>query len=409
MDEARIHRLSWDKLTKRKDVGGLGFRDFSCFNDAMIAKQCWRIMLNPSDLWVRVIKGIYFPNCTFLEALKGARVSWAWSSLLEGRNLLLKGLIWRVGDGRSIDFWKDPWVSNLVNFKLAVRDSVSVFENAKVADFIVGGRWDCVKLAIVVSFEELNEIKKVPIFVYGSRNKITWAAAKNGSYSVKTGYHLARSFLAENMSLKPSSSSSFPSGVWSSLWKGRCEYVFQGTHVNSLASINVVEAAFLQFWSVAVADRSPAVSLGSMGFTAADKWVLPPKGVIKVNTEVAFDQPSGRAGFGAIAHSWDRAVVGGVAFRSVAPSSFGAEALAVLKGAAGDWKGDSVVEDFRVVAQELQSVSFSWVRRSGNLAVNWLARSASKGMCPIGWVSMPPSPLASILESNFPQTVVGSG
>lgn len=52
----KIHWLKWEDLCKPKKSGGLGFRDFSCFNDAMLAKQCWRLIKNPDSLAGRVLR-----------------------------------------------------------------------------------------------------------------------------------------------------------------------------------------------------------------------------------------------------------------------------------------------------------------------------------------------------------------
>lgn len=37
---------------------------------------------------------------------------------MKGRDLMAKGLCWRVGNGRDIDIWKDPWVPSIEGFKL---------------------------------------------------------------------------------------------------------------------------------------------------------------------------------------------------------------------------------------------------------------------------------------------------
>lgn len=42
-----IRWLAWDKLTCTKKKGGMGFKDFNCFNLAMVAKQGWYMLTKP--------------------------------------------------------------------------------------------------------------------------------------------------------------------------------------------------------------------------------------------------------------------------------------------------------------------------------------------------------------------------
>ncbi|GKD68636.1 reverse transcriptase [Tanacetum coccineum] len=60
--ERHIHWLSWDRICVPKDGDGLGFRDLSCFNLALLAKQGWRLIMNPGSFWGRVLKGPFSPN-----------------------------------------------------------------------------------------------------------------------------------------------------------------------------------------------------------------------------------------------------------------------------------------------------------------------------------------------------------
>ena len=54
-----------------KSKGGLGFRNLQGFNLAMLAKQAWRILTNPTSLIARVFKTCYFPSADILSATLG--------------------------------------------------------------------------------------------------------------------------------------------------------------------------------------------------------------------------------------------------------------------------------------------------------------------------------------------------
>ena len=64
-------------------------------------------------LWVKVFKGLYFPNCSFLEARKGTRASWCWNILLERIDIIKENGIWKVRNGEDIDIWGDIWIPGL--------------------------------------------------------------------------------------------------------------------------------------------------------------------------------------------------------------------------------------------------------------------------------------------------------
>ncbi|CAN1121564.1 Uncharacterized mitochondrial protein AtMg00310, partial [Linum perenne] len=87
-----IHWCSNERLTTTKQVRGLGFKSFKEFNLAHLAKICWRIIQNPNELWVKVLKALYFPRCEFVKVKVHHRPSWIWGSILKGRDALLKGL-----------------------------------------------------------------------------------------------------------------------------------------------------------------------------------------------------------------------------------------------------------------------------------------------------------------------------
>jgi hypothetical protein len=99
---SKIHWMSWEMMGLTKSAGGLGFRDLPLFNKAILAKQLWRLHQDPDSLVARIFKAKYFAHGAVLETSLGSRPSYVWRSLLSASDLLKQGLIWRVGDGKSI-------------------------------------------------------------------------------------------------------------------------------------------------------------------------------------------------------------------------------------------------------------------------------------------------------------------
>jgi hypothetical protein len=62
-------------MSLAKNKGGLGYRDLEPFNMALLAKQGWRIMLNPDCLVAKVLKSKYFSKADFLTSRLGSNPS----------------------------------------------------------------------------------------------------------------------------------------------------------------------------------------------------------------------------------------------------------------------------------------------------------------------------------------------
>uniref|UniRef100_A0A452XCP0 Uncharacterized protein n=1 Tax=Aegilops tauschii subsp. strangulata TaxID=200361 RepID=A0A452XCP0_AEGTS len=108
--EKKVHWIAWKKMCDSKQEGGMGFRDMEAFNQALLAKQAWRLLQVPSCLCARVLKARYYDHGSILNATYPGGVSDTFRSILHARNLLLDGIIWRVGDGSSIRIHHDNWI-----------------------------------------------------------------------------------------------------------------------------------------------------------------------------------------------------------------------------------------------------------------------------------------------------------
>lgn len=104
-NKSKVAWMSWERMGKPKEKGGLGYRDFESFNLALLAKQGWRLIQYPNSLVARIYKEKYYSQCTLLEIPLGKRPSYAWRSIWNLEKLLQEGLIWRVGDDRTVKIW----------------------------------------------------------------------------------------------------------------------------------------------------------------------------------------------------------------------------------------------------------------------------------------------------------------
>ncbi|KAL0360990.1 UNVERIFIED_CONTAM: putative mitochondrial protein [Sesamum radiatum] len=128
---SRVHWIAWKKIYGIKNEGSLGFRQLELFNDALLAKQAWRIIQNPSSLVSQILKAKYFPKSDFFNAKLGSRPSLTWQSILGVRQLIVAGSRWRVGNGEQICVSKDRWLPREPYFQPIRVDNAS-YDDFKV-------------------------------------------------------------------------------------------------------------------------------------------------------------------------------------------------------------------------------------------------------------------------------------
>ena len=88
----------------------MGFRDLRLVNQALLARQAWRLIFYPASLCARVLKAKYFPQGNLLDTVLAGDTSPSWRGIEHGLALLKQGAIYRVGDGKTIRIWRDNWI-----------------------------------------------------------------------------------------------------------------------------------------------------------------------------------------------------------------------------------------------------------------------------------------------------------
>lgn len=160
-NKRKMHWKTWDFLCQPKSNGGMGFRKMDVFNKALISKQLWRIVQNPTSLVSRVLKGGYFKHTDIMESSLGSNPSYVWRSLSWGKELLERGLCRRIGDGSTVDIFRDRWIPTRQQ-KLGA-ECIRVPEGSKVSTLISNGQWNEQKIHQVCLPYIANEILSIPI------------------------------------------------------------------------------------------------------------------------------------------------------------------------------------------------------------------------------------------------------
>ena len=108
--QRKVHWMSWENMTKPKGKGSIGFRGMHLFNQALLARQAWRLIHNPSSMCARVLKARCYPNGNILDTVFASDPSPVWRGVKFGLDMLKCRIIHRVGNNKTIQFMCDQWL-----------------------------------------------------------------------------------------------------------------------------------------------------------------------------------------------------------------------------------------------------------------------------------------------------------
>ncbi|XVE74298.1 hypothetical protein DITRI_Ditri12bG0005600 [Diplodiscus trichospermus] len=126
--------------------------------------------------------------------------SYLWLNLLEGKQLVEAGSLWKVGDGLLIDAWNDKWLPKPPTFKPVkpVGPEPTCF---KVNSLLVADRrqWDIEKIKSFSSPEDATLIQQIPLSNRVNHDKVYWLDSTVGELPVKSAYVAARRILGKRV------------------------------------------------------------------------------------------------------------------------------------------------------------------------------------------------------------------
>lgn len=112
-----------------------------------------------------MLKHRYFANDEFLESSLGVRPSYAWRSILHGRELMKQGLISAVGDGANTKVWVDNWIFDSIPRPPRYRQEAMVDLTLTVEELIEvqTGRWNVERIHQLIHAEDVDLVLRTPV------------------------------------------------------------------------------------------------------------------------------------------------------------------------------------------------------------------------------------------------------
>ena len=141
---------------------GMGFRDLSCFNKALLAKQVWRMWTTTESLVARIMKAKYHPNCSILEAPLLAKPSFAWRSIQGYCAFIKEGLVWRIGNGKTAKIWGDKRLPNHSTYR--VQSSPTLLEDNATVSHLIDEREHVWKPGLLAHLFSIGRGESIDIF-----------------------------------------------------------------------------------------------------------------------------------------------------------------------------------------------------------------------------------------------------
>ncbi|KAL4626029.1 hypothetical protein ACB092_05G065900 [Castanea dentata] len=122
-----------------------------------------------------------------METRDSRASSYAWTSILHGRDVILKGCKWRIGNDKSVSIWQD--------FSLPQRHTPQVWStviellvDAKV-DMLIDAsnwQWDHGLIDGIFTPEEVEVIKQIPLSQVEAVDSLFWPFTQRGEYTCKS-------------------------------------------------------------------------------------------------------------------------------------------------------------------------------------------------------------------------------
>jgi hypothetical protein len=198
----------------------MGFRDMHLFNQALLARQAWRLIQKPDSLCAKVLKARYYPHGNILDTVFYADPSPVWKGVEFGLELLKVGIINRIGDGRKTQIMRDQWLPRDSGLKITALKKNSRKRWVNQLINTEDRSWNTTLLHELFHEHDTQAILRIQLPQQEQADRVAWHYETNGLFSVKSAYRLAYSLKHQLRDFTSSSTNTDGDrSLWNCVWK----------------------------------------------------------------------------------------------------------------------------------------------------------------------------------------------
>ena len=170
------------------------------------------MMNNKESLCYKVFKAKFFSDCSILEAKDSIIGSYAWKSILSARDIIKRGIVWHIGDGKSVYIKEDKWLLDKVHRRV-ISPISSIPPDAKVSCLIDAntGGWKADQINKLFLPYEARLVLSIPLSIKIPADRLIWSHSSSGEFTTRSAYKLlvSRASASNASSLNPNPRNNF--------------------------------------------------------------------------------------------------------------------------------------------------------------------------------------------------------
>ncbi|XP_075670254.1 uncharacterized protein LOC142640026 [Castanea sativa] len=255
-----------------------------------------------------------------MEAKNSTTRSCAWRSILHGRDVLLRGCRWRVGNGRAVHIWQSTWLpwKHPTKVTSPIIDSMA---DARV-EILIDEATNCWNHSVIDGIfipKEAELIKSILLPQQGVEDRLFWPFTQTGTYTSKSGYRFLK-FEEDTIevSVRLMEDRELWRGIWSlqhhlelfavtawSIWTQQNQVQLNKPSCSSHSITLLAKERLREFQAV----NPHPPSLRTV-HSSAQKWKPPEQGMVNINCDEARFAKENRAGIGVVVRDSEGMVLG---------------------------------------------------------------------------------------------------